>query len=230
MLHTSRGLLTVESVVALYEKYLPDLRAVRAAQKALHATGMKAQLDDIEAELTYLRIRKAQPESVVEMGALHGWSTSWILQALRDNGHGHLYSYDVVDHARHAVPKDLATRWTFVHGDVRNALLPTGIGYLFVDAAHTASFARWYLGAVFTRITEGTPVSVHDVFHGRRAMPLSEGPVVLKWLEDNGIPYFTASRKAATDTYGQLMAARTQMGLGDPIHKGMDNPMIFFTR
>ena len=45
MLHTSRGLLTVESAVALYEKYLPDLHAVRAAQKALHATGMKAQLD-----------------------------------------------------------------------------------------------------------------------------------------------------------------------------------------
>ncbi|TCO55000.1 class I SAM-dependent methyltransferase [Actinocrispum wychmicini] len=229
-MHTNQGPLTVDSVVALYEKYLDDLRAVRTAQRALHGTGMKAQLDDIEAEITYLRMRAARPESVVEIGALHGWSTSWILHALRDNGSGQLFSYDVVDHARYAVPRDLATRWTFVHGDVRNALLPSDIGYLFVDAAHTAPFARWYTASVFSRITAGTPVSVHDVFHGRRAMPLSEGPVVLRWLQENNIPYFTSARKAAPDAYEEIMWARARLDLTEPIHSGTDNPMIFFTR
>jgi hypothetical protein len=34
---------------------------------------------------------------VVEIGTFHGWSTTWIFQTLRDNGTGHLYSYDVLD-------------------------------------------------------------------------------------------------------------------------------------
>ncbi|MCD9878427.1 class I SAM-dependent methyltransferase [Streptomyces guryensis] len=34
----------------------------------------------------------------MEIGTFLGWSTTWILQALKDNGTGHLYSYDIVDH------------------------------------------------------------------------------------------------------------------------------------
>jgi methyltransferase family protein len=228
-LHAKLSTVSVESIVALYEKYLPALQEVRAEQRMLHGTGMKAQLDDIEAEITYLRIREARPESVVEIGALHGWSTSWILRALRDNGSGHLYSYDIVDHARRAVPADLAGRWTFTHGDVRDEYLPADIGYLFVDAAHTASFARWYTASVFPHAAAGMPASVHDVFHGRRAMPFSEGPVVLSWLARHQVPYFTSARKAAPDTYERLARLRHKLGLADPIHSGTDNPMIFFT-
>jgi predicted O-methyltransferase YrrM len=33
---------------------------------------MKAQLDDIEAEITYLLLRHARPETVVEIGTFHG--------------------------------------------------------------------------------------------------------------------------------------------------------------
>jgi predicted O-methyltransferase YrrM len=231
-LRSSTSVLTVESIVELYRKYLPALRSVRAAQRALHATGMKAQLDDIEAEITYLRIRETKPASVVEIGALHGWSTSWILHALRDNDSGHLYSFDVIENARHAIPLDLTSRWTFTQGDVRETHtgFPPDIGYLFIDAAHTATFAKWYLSDIFTKVPPGTPTSVHDVFHGRRAMPLSEGPVVLKWLAEHQIPYFTSARKAAPDAYERIMRTRHELGLSEPIHKGTDNPMIFFSR
>jgi predicted O-methyltransferase YrrM len=89
-------------------------------------------LDDIEAEITYLLLRELRPAAVVEIGTFHGWSTTWILRALRANDTGHLYSYDLVDHAVRSVPEDLsADRWTFVHGDVRGHLqtMPDPVDY-----------------------------------------------------------------------------------------------------
>ncbi len=223
--------LTVETVIRWYRKHLDALRVVRAEQRILHAGGMRAQLDDIEAELTYLRLRELRPESVVELGALAGWSTTWLLRALRDNGSGHLYSFDLVDHARRHVPARLAeNRWTFVHGDVRNTVsaLPAEIDYLFVDAAHTARFARWYLDAVVAGLRPGTAVSVHDVFHHARPVPLSEGAVVLKWLGERRISPFTTARPAAPEDYERIMRLRVRLGLAEPVHPGRTNPMIFF--
>jgi len=53
--------------------------------------------DDIEAEITYLLIRAFRPKTLVKISPLGGWSTSWILNAIRDNNYGTLYSYDLVD-------------------------------------------------------------------------------------------------------------------------------------
>ncbi|ONI81672.1 methyltransferase [Actinosynnema sp. ALI-1.44] len=223
--------LTVDSAVRLYEKHLDALQRVRAEQRELHDGGMRAQLDDIEAELTYLRLRESTPQTVVEVGSLHGWSTTWILRALRDNGFGRLSTFDIVGGARRDVPADLADdRWTFVQGDVRDTVgaVPDGIDYLFVDAAHTARFARWYLAELLPRLRPGTPVSVHDVFHRARPLPFSEGAVVLKWLADRGIDPFTAAKAAAADTYERIMRARIRLGITEPVHPGTANPMIFF--
>nr|WP_232327853.1 class I SAM-dependent methyltransferase [Kibdelosporangium sp. MJ126-NF4]CEL14139.1 hypothetical protein [Kibdelosporangium sp. MJ126-NF4]CTQ88506.1 hypothetical protein [Kibdelosporangium sp. MJ126-NF4] len=231
MSHVEAQDLTVATAIRLYEKYLDDLVRVRAEQRALHDGGMKAQLDDIEAELTYLRLRETTPETVVEIGSLHGWSTTWILRALRDNGVGHLSTFDIVDGARRNVPTSLADgRWTFVQGDVRDTMdaFPAGIGYLFVDAAHTARFARWYLAHVFPRLSPGTPVSVHDVYHHARPLPFSEGSVVLNWLAEQKIQPFTSAKAAAADDYERLTRARARLGLAEPVHPGTANPMIFF--
>jgi hypothetical protein len=53
--------------------------------------------------------------------------------------------------------------------------VPTTADYLFIDAAHSARFARWYIGNLLPRIPAGIPVSVHDVFHRRRPLPFTEG-------------------------------------------------------
>lgn len=223
----------VAYAAALYRAHRDDLYAAREAQRRLLAAGhgAKAQLDDVEAELTYLFLRDRAPRTVVEIGALHGWSTTWMLRALCDNGAGELHSFDLIDRAPRTVPGDLAGgRWTFHHGDVRANLreFPADIGYLFVDAAHTAGFARWYVERVFPRLPSGTPVSVHDVFHGRRPKPFGEGAVITSWLAERGVPYFTAAPARAPQDHATLAAVKRELGLDAPLRAPRRNPMLYF--
>ena len=99
-------------ILRLYEKYIDDLRTVRKNQRALRRKHVPSlpyliliygfrklgfplfkkqnllspQFDDVEAEITYLLIREFRPKNVVEISPCGGWSTSWILTALKDNG------------------------------------------------------------------------------------------------------------------------------------------------
>ena len=220
-------------VTRLYAEHGPALAVARTEQRELLARdrSMRAQLDDVEAEATYLLLRHVRPASVVEIGTFHGWSTTWILRALRDNGAGRLRSVDLVDAALRHVPAGLAAdRWTFTRGDAR-ALGPhvaAGADYLFIDADHSARFARWYTAELLPALRPGTPVSVHDVFHRRFAVPFGEGRVVLRWLAARGTPYFTASRARAPRAHAELLAAKERAGVADPVRRGARNPMIFF--
>jgi predicted O-methyltransferase YrrM len=221
----------LDSIVRLYREYADDLRAAREAQRELLATRpMRAKLDDLEAEILYLVLREHRPARVAELGSFHGWSTSWILRALRDNDFGTLHSYDLVDAATRTVPPELSRdRWTFALGDARRTF-EGAPDLLFVDAAHTARFARWYTSNLFDSLQPGTPVFVHDVYHGRRPWPHSEGRVVLDWLHRNNIDGYTVSRAAAPSAFQHLMLLKRKLGLAAPVHPGRHNPMLFFRR
>ncbi|MET7380993.1 class I SAM-dependent methyltransferase [Streptomyces sp. NPDC005526] len=227
--------LTVQAVSELYVKYQDDLRAVRDQQRDFlrqRGKSMKAQLDDYEAEITYLLLREYRPETVVEIGTFYGWSTMWILSALRDNGVGHLYSFDIVDHVVRNVPADLsANRWTFTKGDVRETLgdIVGSADYLFIDADHGARFGRWYVENVFPMVRPGTPTSVHDVFHGRRPKPISEGSVLMKWLAGQNKSFFTPSAAKAPEVIEHLSRTKKELRLDIPVRESRHNPMVFFT-
>lgn len=194
---------------------------------------MVPQFDDIEAEITYLLIREFEPENIVEISPCGGWSTSWILRAVRDNGFGRLYSFDVVDHSTKIIPRELSEgRWVFIHGDVREKLhhLPPTIDHLFLDSDHSAEFARWYIPELFPRLDDGVPVSVHDVFHTAEPSEfMGEAAVVVEWLGRMGIPYFTASPAVNRAGNGRIVAAKKGLGLGSMIHWSEKNPAIFFS-
>ncbi len=249
-------------VASLYRKYKDDLRAVKEAQKKFHVSSgywnaknppvlrkasmslhraghylkygalLKPQLDDIEAEITYLRLRESKPLSVVEISPCGGWSTTWILRALRDNGQGHLYSFDLVDLATKNVPQDLSKdRWTFFQGDVTKNTdrLPDSIDYLFLDSDHSESFAKWYVENLIPRLKPLTPVSVHDIFHNSHPDGFSgEGTVIIEWLKEHQKDFFTASPAKAPKNYDSLLELRNQEGLSDSIHADHYNSMIFF--
>jgi len=224
----------LDLIVDLYHKYADPLTQAREAQRQLLTsfTGpVKAQLDDIEAEITYLLLRDTQPRTVVEIGALHGWSTSWILRALADNGSGHLFSYDLIDNSESNVPAELvAGRRTFVHGDVKDRWkeLESSPDYAFIDAAHSGRFAKWYIQHLFPQLG-GIRVSVHDVFHFRRPVPLSEGAVLMRHLAREHLPYFTAAPARARETYNRLLELRRGLGIDRSLRDSHDNPMVYFT-
>lgn len=225
--------MNVVSAGELYRTYRDDLRAVIEQQRAFRealAGRMTPQLDDLEAELTYLLLRHHRPAVVMELGTFHGWSTTWLLSALRDNGSGRLHSFDRIDNVARNVPGELAAdRWTFVHGDVREQLaaVPQDTGYLFVDADHGARFGHWYLEHLFPLMPAGIPVSVHDVLRGRRARLWSEGAVVTRWLHERDVAVFSASRRAAPGAFAQLNDLRAELGITGA-RETTRNPMIFF--
>lgn len=256
------ALLDIAFITEQYRRFLPDLRRVREEQRrrhaergdpklerfgmyrvlsaALRALGLpphlrrrfKPQFDDIEAEVTYLLVRAFRPATVVEIAPDRGWSTTWLLAALRDNGAGHLHSYDVFDYSTRAVPRELASgRWTFTLGDVTQPpnRLPPAIDYLFLDASHSAPFARWYLAELVPRLGPGTTVGIHDIFPpAERLDRFGEAGVVRDWLAEHRVPYFTAAPAAARDAYDRLMALKRELDIAAQINSSHANPMVFF--
>lgn len=221
------------TVAGLYRKYATDLAAVIEQQRVFLADHPQVtpQLDDIEAEITYLLLREYRPATVMELGTFHGWSTTWLLSALRDNGTGRLHSFDKIDIVERNVPTELSVgRWSFVRGDMRTGLsqVPTDVGHLFVDADHGRRFARWYLERLFPLMPTGIPVSVHDVFRGRRARIWSEGAEVVAWLRERDVRLFSASRSHSPATFRALNEVRGELGLTGARGPGA-NPMIFFS-
>jgi len=226
--------ITLDFIAELYVKYRSSLGEVRDAQRKFlqdRGKSMKAQLDDLEAEITYLLLREFRPATVVEIGTFYGWSTTWLLSALRDNGAGHLYSFDIVSNVTQNVPKELsADRWTFTQGDMRANLdkIPEKTEYLFIDADHGAKFARWYIENLFPVVPSGTPTSVHDVIHGKRTLQFTEDAVITKWLYEKGIEFFTPSLAKAPDANKHLAGVKAELGLTEPVRTTTDNPMIYF--
>ncbi|WP_435106963.1 class I SAM-dependent methyltransferase [Nocardiopsis synnemataformans] len=217
----------------LYRTHRDDLARVRDQMRHHHTTNphLRPCTDDIEAEITYLLLRENTPAHTVQIGTDHGWSTTWILSALRDNGTGHLHSFDTRDHAPHHVPTDLAhTRWTFTHGDIRTstAHLPPRTDHLHINATHQGWFARWYLHHLLPTLPPHTTVTVHDVFRHHSTPPFTEGAHVMAWLTTHTTGFFTASAARAPHTHRALRELKEELGLTTPLHPGHHNPAIYF--
>lgn len=109
-------------------------------------------ISKIHAEALYRLVRAARPAAVVEVGLAYGLSTLAILQALHDNGNGHLVSIDPRQHAdwhgvglvniRKAGFSDLHT---FIEQPSYLALPTllarhTGVDFAYVDGWHTFDY------------------------------------------------------------------------------------------
>ena len=241
-------MITTERILDLYRRYSDDLHAVRGQQRTflrrnnssflrrLHRMKLRRylllpMLDDLEAEITYLLIRDRGPRVVVEISPNTGWSTTWILSALRDNQQGgQLWSYDLHDTSTKLVPPTLAEgRWHFVIGDAKETIRTApDFDYLFIDSDHSAPFAQWYADMLLPRVRPGVVVSVHDVFHQARLS--EEGKVVADWLADRGVAYWTIASAAVPEQVTPFLKERRILGADFEfaIHASTANPMIFF--
>ncbi len=254
--------LNLDFILNLYKKYSSDLKEIRRYQRELLSKKGKSrfekfilfrgirylsrklglsnsllmninpQLDDLESEITYLLIREFKPKNIVEISPCGGWSTTWILNALKDNGFGRLYSYDLVDDSTKVIPKELSKgRWVFIKGDIKRnkKKLPANIDYLFIDAEHTKEFSKWYTKELFPLLRKDILVSVHDVFHTNDPSgKYTEGKVVIDWLKQKKINYFTSSREKENKIHNNILSLRRGLGFGEKIIQTEANSMIFF--
>lgn len=154
----------------------------------------------------YVLTRHYEPETVLETGVFHGASTLYVLEALRRNGHGHLYSIDVhpdaVDWWNPDVPDDfepgwivpdeLRDRWTLRLGKAQTELEPLleeipPVDLFYHDSNHDYEHKRFEFESVLEHM-DGGIISSHDIGRNNDA---SACRAFVELCEELGEPYHT---------------------------------------
>lgn len=119
--------------------------------------------------------RHLRPEHVVETGVAHGLTSRFILEALTQNGGGHLSSIDLppLDRALQrqvgmAVGSEFSDRWTYIRGSSRRRLpgLLSCLGQidLFVhDSLHSERNVRFELDRAWAVLRPGGALVIDDI-------------------------------------------------------------------
>jgi predicted O-methyltransferase YrrM len=126
-----------------------------------------------DCETIYLLVRSRKPEVVVETGVCYGASSAYILQALKDNGSGVLYSIDLGNKPNeppsdYFVPRHLRDRWHLIIGDSKDQLpqLLERLGRIDLfhhDSLHTYEHMMWEYGTALPYLPANGILSSHDV-------------------------------------------------------------------
>ena len=98
-----------------------------------------------------MTIREARPDVVVEISPCHGYSTNYILAALRANGSGVVHSYELTAQVdgvpteeviRRNLLDDPGEALQVVVGDAHTQEIPPA-DVLLIDSAHEDHFVAW---------------------------------------------------------------------------------------
>jgi hypothetical protein len=120
-------------------------------------------------------VRHSKPKKVVETGVAHGVTSRFVLEALKANGEGHLWSIDLQPNDAHwraqvgvAVNDGHADRWTYIQGSSRRRLpgLLSQLGQidLFIhDSLHTERNVRFELDRAWADMGANGALLVDDV-------------------------------------------------------------------
>ena len=126
-----------------------------------------------DCETLYCLVRAMRPSVVVETGVCYGASSEYILEALKANGHGVLYSIDLGNSPAEP-PNDffvrpaLKDRWRLIIGDSRRELPPLlarlgQIDLFHHDSLHTYEHMMWEYETAFPYLGANGVLSSHDV-------------------------------------------------------------------
>jgi hypothetical protein len=132
--------------------------------------------DAAMARIVYCMTSHMRPEHVLETGVARGITTRFILEAIAENGHGHLWSIDlpppgepeIHDQIGMAVPDRLRPSWTYVSGSSRRRLRPLlseirPIDLFVHDSRHTQRNLMFELHHAWPALTPRGVAIVDDV-------------------------------------------------------------------
>ena len=182
------------------------VRAVEARHREIRGSGIRLLGDAGGADhdrchrLLYYCTRVLRPAVVVETGVFDGFSSAFILKALRDNGHGRLCSIDLPAEAPirastdkmafdrlpagagpgWIVPDALRARWELRLGDSRTVLAPWlaelgTIDLFFHDSLHSFEHMTWEYAAAWGALGPGGLLLSDDVFWNRAFRRFARG-------------------------------------------------------
>lgn len=119
--------------------------------------------------------RHLRPVTVIETGVGHGVTSRFVLEALKKNGVGHLWSIDLPpliptlqSQVGVAVGDSFTDRWSFIQGSSRRRLpqLLSELGEIDIfihDSLHTERNVRFELDQVWKKLRPGGAIVVDDV-------------------------------------------------------------------
>jgi predicted O-methyltransferase YrrM len=149
-----------------------DLEQAFAA--AARGAGSGLDADRALARALWCAVRHHRPERIVETGVSRGVTSRFLLEAIRANGAGHLWSIDLPpqeedwrEGTRTAVPAGLHGDWTFLRGSSRRhlprLLRELGAVDVFIhDSQHTERNMRFELEAAWPRLRPGGLLAADD--------------------------------------------------------------------
>jgi predicted O-methyltransferase YrrM len=120
-------------------------------------------------------VRHLRPQKIVETGVAHGMTSRFILEALKKNGTGGLWSIDLPpfqpawqDQVGIAVVDAVRQRWSLIRGSSRQRLAPLlsqlGSIDLFIhDSLHSERNLRFELDRAWAALKPGGVIVVDDV-------------------------------------------------------------------
>lgn len=178
-------------ILSLYEKYGEELCEVR--RKAIEfSNGKTCMLPHRTTEMLYLLIRERKPDTIIEFSPHQGWSTFWMLEAVKKNSVGMIYSFDLVDYVVSNFHDEISNgQLKFFIGDVTknlSAQLIDRCSFFYIDSAHDTAMAEWYkVNILDKKIKTNSLVIIDDIFHVN--ITNEESVFIQKYLNNNSIKF-----------------------------------------
>lgn len=164
-----------EAIEALLAQ-IGELLAARGLGTGRHTYGWYSDAEVSLCSAVWCTALHRRPEVVIETGVAHGVTSRVILEAMRRNDRGQLYSIDLphpLERQLHvqtgvAVPQDRRDRWTYLEGSSRRRLGPllaeVGQVAMFVhDSLHTARNTLFEMERVASAMVPGGVMLVDDI-------------------------------------------------------------------
>ena len=161
---------------SIFKDYLSsEFKSWYGIQKSrlIELVGGVGTSSDFDCDTLYLLVRVAKPSVVVETGVLYGASSSHILEALRENGFGMLYSIDLPGEEgkpsqNFLVRKIVMDRWRLLLGDIKVELPNlleslSQIDHFHHDSLHTFNHMLWEYETALGYLKPNGMLSSHDV-------------------------------------------------------------------